>query len=104
MASQRAGHSSASVIKSAEMMVEPKTHPIIGSPVTQPVGVAVGSEEVGDGSEEVGETVGSSDVGSPVGSLVGSDVGSSLVGSADDLGTVMVSKDVAVVVVPSAVT
>lgn len=75
------------------MMAEPKTHPTIGSPVTQPVGVAVGSEEVGVGS--VGETVGS-EVGSPVGSEVGSPVG--------DFGTVTVSKEVAVVVVPSAVT
>lgn len=83
MAAQRAGHSASSVIKSAEMMEEPKTHPISGSPVTQPVGVAGGSEEVGDGSV---------DVGSPVGSSVGSE--------SEGLGTVMVSK----VVVPPAVT
>ena len=39
------------------MMAEPITQPTTGSPVTQPVGVAVGSEEVVVGS--VGEAVGS---------------------------------------------
>ena len=77
-------------------MAEPKTQPTTGSPVTQPVGVAVDSDEVAVGSEEV--AVGS--VGEAVGSLVESLVGS-LVGSTvppADPGTVIVSN----VVVPLA--
>lgn len=97
MAAHKAGHSSASVIKSAEMMAEPKTQPTTCSPVTHPVGVAVGSDEVAVGSEE--DAVGSvrDAVGSLVELLIGSVVGSMV--SPADPETVIVSN----VVVPPAV-
>ena len=74
------------------MIAEPKTHPGSGVELTMQGAVGVGSsEEVGVGVVSVGSKVGSSE-----------EVGLAVV--SEGFGTVVVSKVVAVVVVPSAVT